>query len=168
MITWRKWGGGDAGQPGEARQAGMRAGANRIVPIEIQPTPQCARFPLARRIIGDLRMARTIRSRKSASRELSPRASTCYSTPRMLLEISERLDQAFRIDQSQRLPGFLRLFSCIPRANWICAPLGFRLVSLISVHALPPQREIATTASKSRGCALDWMDVAQRRNPKGV
>jgi hypothetical protein len=43
MITWRKWGGGDAGQPGEACQADKELVANRTVPPETQRTSKCAR-----------------------------------------------------------------------------------------------------------------------------
>jgi hypothetical protein len=58
-------------------------------------------------------MARTIRSRKSASRELSPRASTCYSTPRMLLGYrSALIKRSGSINPSGflALSGFLAAF----------------------------------------------------------
>jgi hypothetical protein len=58
----------------------------------------------------------------------------------MLMKVSDRLDQAFRVDLTHLPLGFVPLFSCIPRASWIRAPLGFRLVSLIHVHAFPPQQ----------------------------
>jgi pimeloyl-ACP methyl ester carboxylesterase len=57
----------------------------------------------------------------------------------MLLKISDRLAQAFGINLSRLLPGFVRLFSCVPRASWLSAPLGFRFISLIYFHALPPK-----------------------------
>jgi hypothetical protein len=49
----------------------------------------------------------------------------------VLLKISDRLAQAFGINLSRLLPGFVRLFCCVPRASWLSAPLGFRFISLI-------------------------------------
>jgi hypothetical protein len=57
----------------------------------------------------------------------------------MLLKIPNRSDQAFWVDLSRLLDDFVRLLWCIPLANWLGAPLGFRFVGLIYVHALPPQ-----------------------------
>jgi hypothetical protein len=102
-----------------------------------------------------------------ASRGLSPPTSTCSSTPGILSRVSGCLDQALRIDQSQRLFGFSGFLSAF-RMRPDLRPLGFPFVSLISVHALSPQRRWlrATTASKPRACSLARMDSTHRRNRK--
>jgi hypothetical protein len=124
--------------------------------------PEIPRRPVARlQVVAGLP--------KCVSRGLSPPASTCCSTPGMLLEISERVDQAFRIDQSQRLPGFVRLFSCALCARYFRGPLSLRFVSLISVHGLHRSRAgDSYDGIEIKKCALDWTDVARRRNPKGL
>jgi hypothetical protein len=70
----------------------------------------------------------------------------------MLLKILDRFDQAFGINLFRLLDAF-RLFRCIPGASWHNAPLGFRFVSLIYFHVLPPQssQRWFTCVTHSRG-----------------